>query len=344
MDKVQIQKNLDKTYDDWLVVQKHAENQCKYIYLFSNVFLPSLYLYYWPELLFGTHFSKCQFCFYIIYLCFTESLFFVCSHTMFHWKMEYNWNLDQTVVFPYAFYHHYIPKARTIYSIVPYSFRMYSSLGFDFVQTTASIIIFFTMGSSGAGAAVVCQWFWARNLFAFDTWIHEYLHTAEHKYDSLDPLSAKFKGLHFVGKVLEKTGVINVETHRTDHHEHNVDHQGEVHDWVDLKYPILWHIVDVFGIYYHKLGRYLTDKDIINLFGMDRFFSQFVMIFLGFVSKYLFSWENLSGDHDGLYNGYFICQALVFLISAYFTHKLNPHKSVSSGLASNVLLSIPTSF
>jgi len=346
MDKIQIKQNLERTYDQWLEVQKQAETQAKFIYLFSNVFLPILHLYYYPEILFFTHFSKCQVCFYIIFLCFAESLFFVCSHAMFHWKMEYNWDLDQTIVFPYAFYHHYVPKARTIYSVVPYSFRMYSSLGFDFVQTTAGIIIFITMrlsgGQVGGGAEIVCQWFWLRNIFAIDTWIHEYLHTSDVKYNSGDPFSAKFKGLYFIGKVLEKMGVINVEMHRRSHHEHDVDSQDEVHDWVDLKFPFLWRIADYFGIYYHKLGRSLTKNNIITFFGLDRFFSQFVMIFLAFVSKYLFSWENVcSEDGDGLYNGYFISQSLIFIISAYFTKELNTHKSVSSGLHRNGLLSIP---
>ena len=155
-----------------------------------------------------------------------EPFGFVVYHLYLHMNMLQGWQCGKTVVHPYAFYHHYVDP------------RMYSRLPLQSLThvhcpvVTLAAICFLLLGVDDNALFLVH--FLVTQL---DLRCHIWCHTADHMYNSWNPLSPSFRGAKYVFHCLEALKCVNRQQHHDEHHKTTIETQHLTSDWVDFSLP-----------------------------------------------------------------------------------------------------------
>ena len=157
---------------------------------------------------------------------FFEGFLFTVGHLNVHQRMLIYYQ-NNKIVSPWAYYHHYVHSL--LYSEIPFGYRLSANNLFMFFTIVSMI---FNINELIFGGIYV--------LASIDYLAHEYHHSYRKRhYTSLNPLSSKFIGIHFLMSFLEKLKIIDIGTHSSIHHKEKSYNMDLTEDWLDLKfYPL----------------------------------------------------------------------------------------------------------
>jgi hypothetical protein len=170
-----------------------------------------------------------------------QPFFFMISHIYLHANMLQCFQKDGLVGSPLAFFHHYV-DAR-LYGILPHNYRYLTLVPSDILVIPCTICF---------GLDPI--FYIAQNLALYlDIIVHEYYHTPDRHYKSMNPLSAKFAGLYYWFQVLEKIGCVSKEKHKFEHHRERAEGMHLTDDWVDFNIPGFGYLADKLGNVIYEL-------------------------------------------------------------------------------------------
>ena len=166
---------------------------------------------------------------------FFEPFLFVVVHVYLHIQMTIGIQSD-FIALPHAYYHHYVDSS--LYSKLPFMYR------FSPIPVIPMASGFAYISGMNYSTFLLIQTF--NN---FDVLIHEWHHTAEAKYRSLNPFSSKFVPIKWIMKSLSAVGIVDTLAHKLEHHKERIHNIHLSADWIDMKIPVSSWLADYVGIF-----------------------------------------------------------------------------------------------
>ena len=196
-----------------------------------------------------------------------EQYYFTAVHLYVHMKMLVGYKMSKIYV-KYAYFHHYYDPM--LFSRVPFGYRMSSNNAF---LLFSFLTLLFNINPYIFDMIYICG--------TIDFLAHEYHHSLRSlHYTSKNIISSKFIGIYYLMKILEYLKLIDHETHSQSHHKEKSSSMENTLDWLDLKVPFIWKIIDVIASIEWKTFINLNNKIAANIYGVILLVKTFIVVIL----------------------------------------------------------------